>query len=119
MGRYVYSLLLFLTFAGIAHAQQPMQGIVPSQGKGSVIVYPNPARNNFYVETYSSNPYKTSTISVLNILGQPIFKQQAFGEENGYIRFQVLLQGDTPKGLYFVKVDDEVSDYKIIRLKIE
>jgi hypothetical protein len=56
---------------------------------------------------------------VLNIIGQSIFSQTVSGEENGYIRCQVLLNSDTPKGLYFVKVDDEVNEYKIIRLKIE
>jgi hypothetical protein len=114
---YIVFLLSLLSYSGFA--QQTVQGNISGLSKEPVSVYPNPARNNFYVETYSYNPNKTCNISVLNIIGQSIFSQTVSGEENGYIRCQVLLNSDTPKGLYFVKVDDEVNEYKIIRLKIE
>ncbi len=88
-------------------------------GKESYSVYPNPARNNFYVETQSTNPDKSCVISVLNIIGQPIYTTKITGDETGYIKHQILLSSDTPKGIYFVKIDDETTDYKIVRLKIE
>ncbi len=118
MVKYFY-ILIFLFAASISLQAQQSSNIAPVIHKEQVSVYPNPARNNFYVEAFSNHPNKTCVISVLNIIGQPIYTQLVTGDENGYIRFQVLLNSDTPKGLYFVKVDDEVNEYKIIRVKIE
>ncbi len=118
MIRYFYILFLVFSVMFSADAQHSLIN-VPVIDKEQVNVYPNPATTNFYIEAYTTNTNRTCNISVLNIIGQAIYSHMVTGDENGYFRFQVLLNSDTPKGLYFVKVDDEVNEYKIIRLKIE
>lgn len=115
---YFVAILLLLT-VGLASAQSGSINGSFHPTKEIFSVYPNPTRNNFYVETQSANPEKSCIISVLNIIGQPIYTAKITGDESGYIKHQILLSSDTPKGIYFVKIDDEVNDYKIVRLKIE
>jgi hypothetical protein len=111
--------LFSIAHFGIVSAQSNAVIGNNSPSKEYYSVYPNPAHNHFYITYQSTNNERSCTVTVLNIIGQSIYTIKLVGDENGFIKHQVLLSSDTPKGIYFVKFDDEVSDYKIVRLKIE
>lgn len=85
----------------------------------TVKVYPNPAGHNFYVDIYSGAPANAYKVSVVNIIGQVIYRSTALADTKGSSHHQVQLDTDIPKGLYFVTVQGQIEDQHVMRLQIE
>lgn len=117
--RLFFLLKLFLLFSYLNSSGQDMNSNKVSPELTTVKVYPNPAGHNFYVDIYSGAPANAYKVSVVNILGQVIYRSTAVADTKGSTHHQVLLSSDTPKGLYFISIQGQMEDQYVMRLQIE
>lgn len=117
--RLFFLLKLFLLFSYLNSSGQDMNSNKVSPELATVKVYPNPAGHNFYVDIYSGAPANAYKVSVVNIIGQVIYRSTALADTKGSSHHQVQLDTDIPKGLYFVTVQGQIEDQHVMRLQIE
>lgn len=82
-------------------------GISSLSGKTGVIVYPNPAHSNLFINTDEN----TTTVSVTDIIGQTVIgEQKVTSQQTNSIDISSLADG-----VYLVKVNSSDNQVKVIR----
>jgi hypothetical protein len=87
-------------------------GIAEKDNSVSVVVYPNPADNNFFTISASE---AIGTIEVINVIGQPVLTQKG----NNSNKSVVVETAALPKGVYFVKVLFENKKASVVKITIQ
>lgn len=81
-----------------------LSGIDDRENITPLLVYPNPASGNFYIQIfkYSNDPVK---IQVFNLLGKVIATYDARTFGNGYHVIDITMPAEISNGMYFVNVE--------------
>ena len=113
------SLILFCIVSSNLYAQSNSNNIYSINNIETVSTYPNPSHGSFQIVTKTIDPDFTIQLYIVNILGQAIYIQSLIADENGNIKQQIILDASVPKGMYFIRIEDDYTNHDIIRLKIE
>jgi len=83
-----------------------ISGITDANGDADISIFPNPAGDVLYIQSSSIQLNEATAISIINVLGQNVLK------ENVQWKNEVLLDvKNLPSGIYFVKVENDKEKF--------